>query len=62
VSLDRRQVARPLAVDDLRLLVEHAHDLVERRSRGEERVVELRELLHGVEEVLDVEHEREERS
>ena len=43
-----------------RLLVEQAHDLVQRRRRREERAVELRELLHRVEEVLDVEHEGEE--
>ena len=62
VALDPRQVARSFPIEDFRLLVEHAHDLVERRRRGEERVVELGELLHGIEEVLDVEHEREERS
>src|SRR5205814_1335333 len=62
VALDPRQVARSFPIEDFRLLVEHAHDLVERRCRGQERVVELGELLHRIEEVLDVEHEREERS
>ena len=37
-------------------------DPVERCGRGEERVVELRELLHGVEEVREVEREREQRA
>ena len=37
----------------------HVHDLVERRDGGQERVVELRELLDGVEEVREVEDERE---
>ena len=56
------EVARATLVDDLRLLVEQVVDLVQRGRRGEERPVELRELLHRVEEVLDVEHEGEERS
>ena len=42
-------------VAHLGLLVEHVHDLVERGDGGEERVVELRELLHRVEEVRQVE-------
>ena len=62
VACDRRQLECVRPVDDLRLLVEHARDLVERRRRGEERVVELRELLNRVEEVLHVQHEGEERS
>ena len=51
----------PGRVDDLGLLVEDVDDLVERRGRGEERVVELRQLLHRVEEVRHVEHEGEQR-
>ena len=47
---------------DLGLLVEHVHDLVERGDRGQERVVELRELLDRVEEVRQVEDEREQRA
>ena len=50
-----------LRVDDLGLLVEDVDDPVERRRGGEERVVELRQLLHGVEEVREVEREGEER-
>ena len=57
---DAAEVARAVAVANLGLLVEHVHDLVERRDRGEERVVELRELLHGVEEVREVAEERDE--
>ena len=60
--LDPRQLERAGRVDDLRLLVEHADDLVQRRDRGEERVVELRELLDRVEEVREVEREGEERA
>ena len=60
--LDPRQFERARRVDDLRLLVEDADDLVQRRDRGEERVVELRELLDRVEEVREVEREREERA
>ena len=52
--------ARP--VEHLRLLVQHLDDLVERGDRREERVVELRELLHRVEEVRQVADEREERA
>jgi hypothetical protein len=44
------------------LLVEHADDLVQRRDRREECVVELRELLDRVEEVREVEREGEERA
>ena len=57
-----REVVGVRRVQDLRLLVEHLDDLVQRGDRGEERVVELRELLHGVEEVGEVEHEGEERA
>ena len=49
-------------VDDLRLLVEDGDDAIERSRRGQERVVELRQLLHRVEEVREVEREGEERS
>src|SRR4051812_21440993 len=41
VPLDRRQVDRAWGVANLRLLVEHLHDLVEGGDGGEERVVEL---------------------
>ena len=61
VPVDPRQRERGRRVDDLGLLVEHLDDLVERRRRGEERVVELRELLHRVEEVRQVEEEGEQR-
>ena len=57
-----RQAARVRPVEDLRLLVHHVHDLVERGHGREERVVELRELLDGVEEVREVEQEGEERA
>ena len=60
VSGDLGQVSRARAVDHLGLLVEDLGDLVERGGRREERAVELRELLDGVEEVLHVEHEGEE--
>ena len=59
VAFDPRQLGRVGRVDDLRLLVEHADDLVQRRDRREERVVELRELLDRVEEVREVEREGE---
>src|SRR5207244_2625695 len=62
VALDLRERLRARPVDDLCGLVEDTHDLVESGGRGEERVVELRQLLHRVEEVLDVQHEGEERS
>ena len=62
VAVDPRQHERGGRVDDLGLLVEHLHDLVERGRRGEERVVELRELLHRVEEVGQVEEEGEQRA
>ncbi len=58
-TLDPLQRVGPRRVDHLRLLVEHADDLVERGDRGEERVVELRELLDRIEEVREVERERE---
>src|SRR5207245_484919 len=45
----------------IRFLVENVGDLVQRGRCREERPVELRELLYRVEEVLDVEHEGEER-
>jgi hypothetical protein len=53
--LDRRELAGVGGVDDLGLLVEYREDPVERRRRREEGVVELRELLDGVEEVREVE-------
>ena len=62
MPFDLGQLGRAGLVEHLRLLVENVHDLVERRSGGEERAVELRELLHRVEEVLDVEQEREQGS
>ena len=61
VALDVRERLGAGLVDDVRLLVEHADDLVQRRRRREERVVELRELLDRVEEVVHVEHEGEQR-
>ena len=62
VAVDPRQLDRVLRVHDLWLLVEHADDLVERGDRGQERVVELRELLDRVEEVAEIEREGEERA
>ena len=62
VASDLRQLAGVRRVDDVRLLVEDGGDAIERCGRGEERVVELRELLHRVEEVREVEHEGDERS
>ena len=62
VTVDTRKHRALRAVDDLRLLVEHVVDPVERGRRREERVVELRELLHRVEEVRQVERERQERA
>ena len=59
VAPDRGQLTCVGRIDDLRLLVEHRRDPVERRRGGEERVVELRELLHRVEEVRQVEREGE---
>ena len=57
----RGSSARVRRVHDLGLLVEDGDDPVERGGRGEERVVELRELLHRVEEVREVEREGEQR-
>ena len=59
---DARQLGGVRPVDDLRLLVEHLDDLVHGRDRGQERVVELRELLDRVEEVREVEREGEQRA
>ena len=53
-----RPASRTRRVGHLRLLDEHLHDLVERRDRGEERAVELRELLDRVEEARRVAEER----
>ena len=61
VPLDAREFASARAVLHLGLLVHHVHDLVQRGDGGEERVVQLRELLHRVEEVRQVEHEGEQR-
>ena len=61
VAFDPAELAGTGAVPHLRLLIHHVHDLVESGDGGEERVVELRQLLDGVEEVRDVEDEREER-
>ena len=49
-------------VDDVRLLVEHDGDPVERGRRREERVVQLRQLLDRVEEVREVERECQQRA
>ena len=62
VPLDLRELTCVLRVDDVRPLVEDRGDAVECCRRGEERVVELRELLHGVEEVREIEHEGDEGS
>jgi hypothetical protein len=62
MSVDRGQRVRVLRVHDLRLLVEHRRDPVERGRRREEGVVQLRELLDRVEEVPEVEREGEERA
>ncbi len=62
MALDLRKVKCSGAVDHLGLLVEHAEDAVERGGSGEERVVQLRELLNRVEEVGEVQREREQRS
>ena len=51
VAADRRQVAGVGRIGERRLGVEHREDVVERRRRRQERLVELRELLHRVEEV-----------
>ena len=56
-----RQVDRSRRVHDIRLGFEHLHDLVQRGDGRKEHVVELRELLHRVEEVREVEREREQR-
>ncbi len=61
-ALDLFEVTGAGVVADLGLLVHHVHDLVERRDRREERVVELRKLLDRVEEVRQVEDERQQRS
>ena len=58
----RGSSTRVRRVDDVRLLVENGGDPIERGGRGEEGVVELRQLLHGVEEVREVERERQQRS
>ena len=60
MARDAVELASVGHVLDLGHLVEHVRDLVERCDRGEERVVELRELLHGVEEVRQVAEERDE--
>ena len=49
-------------VEDLGLLVQHVHDLVECGRGREKRVVELRELLHRVEEVGQIADEGKQRS
>ena len=62
VAADRGRAPRIGSVDHLRLLVEDRGDPVERGGRREERVVELRQLLNRVEEVREIEREREQRS
>ena len=54
----RASVVGAAAVGHLGLLDEHVHDLVQRGDGREERAVELRELLHRVEEVRQVAEER----
>ena len=61
-ALDPVELASVRLVADLGLLVHHVHDLVERGDGCQERVVELRELLHRVEEVRQVEDEGEQRA
>ena len=61
-SVDRRELERVRVVDHLRILVQYGEDPVERGGGREERVVELGELLDRVEEVREVEREREERA
>ena len=53
---------RARRVDDVRLFFEDVHDLVERGRRGQVRVVELRQVLHGIEEVRQVADEGEQRA
>ena len=62
VAFDLRQLERAGQVGHLGLLVEHVDDLVQCGRGREESAVQLRELLHRVEEVLHVEHEGEQRS
>ena len=57
---DLRQLARVGGVGQPRLGVEHGEDVVERGRRRQERLVELRELLHRVEEVRQEPDEDEE--
>ncbi len=61
VPANRREVAGVVRIHDLRLLVEDGRDPVECGGRGEEGVVQLRQLLDGVEEVAEVEREGEQR-
>ena len=58
VAAHALEVGRVVGVGHLRLLAEHVHDLVQRGHGREERAVELRELLHRVEEVRQVAEER----
>jgi hypothetical protein len=59
VPLDHGEILGVRRVQDFRLFVEHLGDLVQRRDRGEKRVVELGKLLHRIEEVGEVQHEGE---
>ena len=59
--LDARERQRARLVGELGLRVHDVEDPVERRRRREVGVVDQRELLHRVEEVRQVEHEREQR-
>ena len=58
VAEQPRQLAGVSGVGHLRLLDEHLHDLVEGGDRREEGAVELRELLHRIEEARRVAEER----
>ena len=56
---DAAEVGGAVGVAHLGLLVHQVRDLVERRDGRQERVVELRELLHRIEEVREVGEERD---
>ena len=61
MSLDPTELTRVGCVLDVRRLVEYVLDLVERGHGRKERVVELRQLLHRVEEVREVSEEGDQR-
>jgi hypothetical protein len=61
-TVDLGQLVSIWGIDDVGLLAENVGDAVESRGCREECVVELRELLDGVEEVRQVQGEGEERA